>query len=109
MIARLIGWSARNLMLILIGTVFAVAAGIYALAHLPLANTSAIFQALPLAITLGAAVIFGEPVGWRRCPWRSATARCWSWCALRLRPSSATPQPAGSMGTRLSVIWASIR
>ena len=37
-----------------------------ALAHLPLANTSAIFQALPLAITLGAAVIFGEPVGWRR-------------------------------------------
>ena len=37
-----------------------------ALAHLPLANTSAIFQALPLAITLGAAGIFGEPVGWRR-------------------------------------------
>ena len=37
-----------------------------ALAHLPLANTSAIFQALPLAITLGAAVMFGEPVGWRR-------------------------------------------
>ena len=37
-----------------------------ALAHLPLANTSAIFQALPLAITLGAALIFREPVGWRR-------------------------------------------
>src|ERR1700692_1814482 len=36
MIARLIGWSARNLMLILIGTAFAVAAGVYALAHLPL-------------------------------------------------------------------------
>jgi Cu(I)/Ag(I) efflux system membrane protein CusA/SilA len=36
MIARLIGWSARNLMLVLIGTVFAVAAGVYALAHLPL-------------------------------------------------------------------------
>jgi Cu(I)/Ag(I) efflux system membrane protein CusA/SilA len=36
MIARLIGWSARNLILIFIGTVFAVAAGIYALAHLPL-------------------------------------------------------------------------
>jgi Cu(I)/Ag(I) efflux system membrane protein CusA/SilA len=36
MIARLIGWSARNLMLILIGTVFATASGIYALAHLPL-------------------------------------------------------------------------
>jgi len=37
-----------------------------ALVHLPLANTSAILQALPLAITLGAAVIFREPVGWRR-------------------------------------------
>jgi drug/metabolite transporter (DMT)-like permease len=34
--------------------------------YLPLANTSAIFQSLPLAITLGAAVVFGEPVGWRR-------------------------------------------
>jgi len=37
-----------------------------AIVHLPLANVSAIFQALPLAITLGAALIFGEPVGWRR-------------------------------------------
>src|ERR1700716_2109444 len=36
MIARLIGWSARNLMLIFIGTVFATATGIYALKHLPL-------------------------------------------------------------------------
>src|SRR5437899_6905582 len=33
MIARLIDWSARNLMLILIGAVFAVAAGVYALQH----------------------------------------------------------------------------
>jgi Cu(I)/Ag(I) efflux system membrane protein CusA/SilA len=36
MIARLIDWSARNLVLVLIGTVFAVAAGLYALKHLPL-------------------------------------------------------------------------
>jgi Cu(I)/Ag(I) efflux system membrane protein CusA/SilA len=36
MIARLIGWSARNLVLVLIGTVFAVAAGLYALKTLPL-------------------------------------------------------------------------
>jgi copper/silver efflux system protein len=36
MIARLIGASARNLMLVLIGTVFAVAAGVYAVLHLPL-------------------------------------------------------------------------
>jgi drug/metabolite transporter (DMT)-like permease len=37
-----------------------------ALSHLPLANTYAIFQSLPLAITFGAAFSLGEPVGWRR-------------------------------------------
>ena len=36
MIARLISWSARNLMLVLIATFFAVAGGLYALKHLPL-------------------------------------------------------------------------
>ena len=36
MIGRLIDWSARNIMLVLIATVFAVAGGIYALKHLPL-------------------------------------------------------------------------
>ena len=37
-----------------------------ALFHMPLANVSAIFQALPLAITLAGAVFLHEPVGWRR-------------------------------------------
>jgi drug/metabolite transporter (DMT)-like permease len=37
-----------------------------AITHLPLANTYSIFQALPLAVTLGAVVAFGEHVGWRR-------------------------------------------
>ncbi|MDQ3561048.1 MAG: efflux RND transporter permease subunit, partial [Pseudomonadota bacterium] len=36
MISRLIAWSSRNLMLVLIGTVFAAASGIYALRTLPL-------------------------------------------------------------------------
>jgi Cu(I)/Ag(I) efflux system membrane protein CusA/SilA len=36
MIARLISWSARNITLVVIGTVFLVAAGIYALRTLPL-------------------------------------------------------------------------
>jgi Cu(I)/Ag(I) efflux system membrane protein CusA/SilA len=36
MIARLIAWSARNLLLVLFGTGFAAAAGLYALIHLPL-------------------------------------------------------------------------
>jgi copper/silver efflux system protein len=36
MIARVIAWSARNLLLVLFGTGFAAAAGTYALVHLPL-------------------------------------------------------------------------
>jgi len=36
MIARIIAWSARNLLLVFVGAGFAAAAGIYALAHLPL-------------------------------------------------------------------------
>ncbi|MFC0239385.1 efflux RND transporter permease subunit [Rhodopseudomonas telluris] len=36
MIARLITWSARNLLLVLFGAGFAAAAGVYALKHLPL-------------------------------------------------------------------------
>jgi len=37
-----------------------------ALAHMPLANVSAVLQALPLAVTMGAALFLGESVGWRR-------------------------------------------
>jgi drug/metabolite transporter (DMT)-like permease len=39
---------------------------ITALGQMPIANASAIFQALPLTVTLGAALFLGEPVGWRR-------------------------------------------
>lgn len=44
------------------GTVLFLAA----LMHMPLANLSAILQALPLAVTLVAAVVFRERIGWRR-------------------------------------------
>lgn len=37
-----------------------------ALAHMPLANLSAILQSLPLAVTLAAAVLLRESIGWRR-------------------------------------------
>ena len=37
-----------------------------ALMHMPLANLSAILQALPLAVTLAAALWLKEPIGWRR-------------------------------------------
>ena len=36
------------------------------LAHAPLSSTSAILQAAPIVVTLGAIFIFGEAVGWRR-------------------------------------------
>ena len=39
---------------------------IYALSKIPLANAGAILQFLPLAVTLGAALLLAEPVGWRR-------------------------------------------
>jgi drug/metabolite transporter (DMT)-like permease len=48
------------------GEIGGTATFLAAITHLPLANVSAIFQSLSLAITLGAALIFGEPVGWRR-------------------------------------------
>ena len=37
-----------------------------ALARIDFAAASSIMQSLPLAVTLGAAVLFREPVGWRR-------------------------------------------
>lgn len=37
-----------------------------ALWHMPLANITAILQILPLSVTLGSALFFGETVGWRR-------------------------------------------
>ncbi len=37
-----------------------------ALFEMPIANVTAVLQLLPLTITLGAALFFGESVGWRR-------------------------------------------
>ncbi|KAA0970187.1 DMT family transporter [Aureimonas fodinaquatilis] len=54
-----------------------------ALAHLPLANTTAIYQALPLAVTVGAALFLRESVGWRR--W-SATAVGFIGVVIIVRP-----------------------
>lgn len=49
-----------------IGEIGATLCFLTALFNMPLANASAILQVLPLAVTLGAAVFFGEAVGWRR-------------------------------------------
>ncbi|MDW4500590.1 DMT family transporter [Sulfitobacter sp. D35] len=37
-----------------------------ALMQMPLANVSAVLQALPLTVTLASALFFNEPVGWKR-------------------------------------------
>lgn len=37
-----------------------------ALMNMPLANVTAVLQVLPLTVTMGAALFFGERVGWRR-------------------------------------------
>ena len=61
--------SRRDRLLIGARTV-AEAGGAYfflnALFNMPIANATAILQALPLTVTLAAAVFLGEPVGWRR-------------------------------------------
>ncbi|MCV0396646.1 MAG: DMT family transporter [Rhizobiaceae bacterium] len=49
-----------------VGEVCATVFFLVALANMPLANISAVLQALPLAVTMGAALVYGEPVGWRR-------------------------------------------
>jgi drug/metabolite transporter (DMT)-like permease len=56
-----------------------------ALMHMQLANLSAILQALPLAVTLAAALVFGEPIGWRRL---TAIAVGFAGVMLIVRPGS---------------------
>lgn len=60
---------ARDRWLIVIRSVAEAGAAwffITALFHMPIANVSAILQALPLTITLAAALFLNEPVGWKR-------------------------------------------
>lgn len=56
----------KILVLRIIGEVGATLCYLTALFNMPIANSTAILQALPLAVTLGAALFLGEAVGWRR-------------------------------------------
>src|SRR5690606_35019365 len=49
-----------------VGEVIATITYIYSLGHLSQAFCSAVFQATPLVVTLGAALFLKEKVGWRR-------------------------------------------
>jgi S-adenosylmethionine uptake transporter len=59
----------RDLGLIAVRSLAEIAAAYFfltALIHMPIANATAIIQALPLTVALGAALFLGESVGWRR-------------------------------------------
>ena len=61
--------SRRDRWLIVLRSLAEMAAAYFfltALIHMPLANVSAILQALPLTVALSAALFLGEPVGWKR-------------------------------------------
>lgn len=49
-----------------VGEIVAAITYVYALSMIALPNAAAILQALPLAVTMGAALFLGEKVGWRR-------------------------------------------
>ncbi len=67
---------------------------VVALALTELSSTSAIMQALPLAIVLGAALFLDEPVGWRRV---SAIVVGFVGVLLVIRPGMAGFQPVSLM------------
>ena len=76
-----------------------------ALMQLPFANISAILQSLPLAVTLGAALIFKEAVGWRR--WM-AIAIGFLGVLIIIRPGTTGFDPA-SVLVAISVLFAAAR
>lgn len=78
---------------------------VLAIALTPLSSASAILQATPLAVTLGAALFLGEHVGWRR--W-SAILVGFLGVLMVIRPGFAGFQPA-SLFAVLSVIGLAIR
>lgn len=57
---------ARAVVLRNIGEIVGTLGFVTAIALTPISSASAIFQANPLAVTLGAALFLGEKVGWRR-------------------------------------------
>lgn len=63
---RVAAGDRKMLALRVIGELGGTVCYLTALMQIPIANATAILQALPLAVTLGAAVFLKEPVGWRR-------------------------------------------
>jgi drug/metabolite transporter (DMT)-like permease len=74
-----------------LGEVFGTVCFVSSITLVPLSTASAILQATPLAVTLGAAVFLGAPVGWRR--W-SAILVGFAGVLLVVRPGLAGFEPA---------------
>jgi len=90
----------RALMEVLATIVFLIA-----LVRIPFADVSAVMQSLPLAVTFGAAVFLGEPVGWRR--W-AAILVGFIGVLIIIRPGFTGFQPA-TLLVVLSVLFAAAR
>tara|TARA_R110000850_G_scaffold85980_1_gene185429 strand:+ start:2159 stop:3097 length:939 start_codon:yes stop_codon:yes gene_type:complete len=76
-----------------------------ALSHMPLADLTAILQALPLFVTLAAAVFLRETVGWRR--W-SAILMGFSGVLLIVQPGGSTFSPYALLAL-LAVVFITLR
>jgi len=63
---RIGGANLRLLGLRLVAEIGGTTCFLTALFHMQIANTTAILQSMPLAVTLAAALFLREPVGWRR-------------------------------------------
>lgn len=74
-----------------IGEMVGSLAFVTALALIPLTTATAIFQAMPLFVTMGAALFLGEAVGWRR--W-SAVIAGFLGVLIIIRPGGAEFSPA---------------
>jgi drug/metabolite transporter (DMT)-like permease len=74
-----------------IGEIVGTASFVAALAVVPLGTVAAVLQAMPLAVTMGAALIFGDKVGWRR--W-TAISLGFAGVILVIRPGADTFQPS---------------
>jgi drug/metabolite transporter (DMT)-like permease len=76
-----------------------------ALMQLPFANISAILQSLPLVVTLGAALVFKEAVGWRR--WLAIAVGFFG-VLIIIRPGTTGFEPATVL-VAISVLFAAAR
>ncbi len=94
--------------LIMLRTSFEMLGAVFfltAISLIPLSTVSTILQATPLLVTLGAALIFKETVGWRR--W-SAVFIGFAGVVLIIKPGLDSFQPA-SLLALLGVIFLSLR